>query len=41
MLCAQGYPTVYYLPRDTKKPVVYEGERSYEAMKEFILSQRK
>ena len=36
----QGYPTLYWLPADTKKPVPYDGEREQGAMKEWINKHR-
>jgi protein disulfide-isomerase-like protein len=32
----EGYPTLYFVPATTKKPVSYEGDRSAAAMEEYI-----
>ena len=32
----QGYPTLYFLPAGSKKPVSYDGAREEKAMIEFI-----
>ena len=36
----QGYPTLYYVPSSTKKPVPYDGDREKDAIIDFINSNR-
>ena len=36
----EGFPTIYYIPRHNNKPVLYEGERTADAMSEFLLSKK-
>jgi hypothetical protein len=36
----QGYPTLFFVPADTKKPISYDGERELDAMVSFIEKHR-
>jgi len=36
----QGYPTLYFVPADSKKPVSYDGGRDEESIVEFLKSKR-
>ena len=36
----QGYPTLYFLPADTKKPVPYEGGRDTDSIVSYINAKR-
>lgn len=36
-----GYPSLFFIPAGSKSPMSYEGERSVNAMKNFIESNRK
>ena len=37
----QGYPTVFYICDDKKKKIQFNGERTKEALEEFIMTSRK
>lgn len=32
----QGYPTLYFVPKGSKKPISYDGDRSASAITAFI-----
>ncbi|RYH05515.1 hypothetical protein EON65_44490 [archaeon] len=36
----EGYPTLYFIPANTKKPVMYEGPREARGIVEFMKEHR-
>jgi len=32
----QGFPTLYFFPKGSSDPIPYEGEREFDALKEFV-----
>ena len=37
----EGFPTIFYIPKNTKIPESYQGERTAAAMQDFLISKQK